>query len=171
MAGTPDQPGILPRTLDVIFNSIQDAQVRPRSFKVNNLNQFKIQSAHDAILQWQDDQRLKATTPATPYGSTRARSNSRRRVAADQNQDPEIDWKEREKTSTFVEIENPNQMFAIFVSYIEIYNNYVHDLLDDQAMDMMRWRQPLSKQLQEDSKKKVFVSGAKVIILSRPLLS
>ena len=41
--------------------------------------------------------------------------------------------------------------FAVFVSYVEIYNNYTYDLLDNPKMDIVTGKQKLvSKILRED---------------------
>ena len=41
--------------------------------------------------------------------------------------------------------------FAVFVSYVEIYNNYTYDLLDTPKMDIVTGKQKLvSKILRED---------------------
>ena len=44
-----------------------------------------------------------------------------------------------------------DMQFAVFVSYVEIYNNYTYDLLDQPKMDIVTGRQKLaSKILRED---------------------
>ena len=41
--------------------------------------------------------------------------------------------------------------FVVFVSYVEIYNNYTYDLLDTPKMDIVTGKQKLvSKILRED---------------------
>lgn len=49
--------------------------------------------------------------------------------------------------------------YAVFVSYFEIYNNYVYDLFEDIQLDGGKMRGPQSKQLREDSKRNMYVSG------------
>lgn len=48
MTGTPQDGGIMPRTLDVLFNSISDVQAKKFVFKPDRLNGFEVQSESDA---------------------------------------------------------------------------------------------------------------------------
>ena len=44
-----------------------------------------------------------------------------------------------------------DMQYAVFVSYVEIYNNYTYDLLDTPKMDIVSGKQKLaSKILRED---------------------
>ena len=44
-----------------------------------------------------------------------------------------------------------DMQYAVFVSYVEIYNNYTYDLLDNPKMDIVTGKQKLvSKILRED---------------------
>ena len=46
---------------------------------------------------------------------------------------------------------NEDYQYAVFVSYVEIYNNYTYDLLDQPKMDIVTGKQKLaSKILRED---------------------
>lgn len=48
MTGSPDNSGILPRCLDVIFNSVSELLAKPFVFKSDRLNGFKVQSDEEA---------------------------------------------------------------------------------------------------------------------------
>lgn len=48
MTGTPEDSGIMPRALDVLYNSISDLQAKKFVFKPDRLNGFEIQSDEDA---------------------------------------------------------------------------------------------------------------------------
>ena len=48
MAGTPQNAGIIPRSLDVIFNSIMHLQAEKFVFKPDKMNGFEVQSEEDA---------------------------------------------------------------------------------------------------------------------------
>lgn len=50
MTGDPQNGGIMPRCLDVIFNSITDYQAKKFVFKPDRMNRFDIQSDGDAQL-------------------------------------------------------------------------------------------------------------------------
>lgn len=59
MSGNPYDIGIMPRSLDVIFNSIANYQAKKFIFKPDKLNGFDIQSEADALLDRQNElQRL-----------------------------------------------------------------------------------------------------------------
>lgn len=51
MIGTKEDPGIMPRCLDVIFNSISPFHADKHVFKPDKLNGFEIQSEEDARLE------------------------------------------------------------------------------------------------------------------------
>ena len=48
MTGSPDNSGILPRCLDVIFNSVSELLAKPFVFKSDRLNGFRVQSDEEA---------------------------------------------------------------------------------------------------------------------------
>ena len=49
--------------------------------------------------------------------------------------------------------------YAVFVSYFEIYNNYVYDLFEDIPVEGGKVRPPQSKLLREDARHNMYVSG------------
>jgi hypothetical protein len=48
MTGTPQNAGIIPRSLDVIFNNIMHLQAEKFIFKPDKMNGFEVQSEEDA---------------------------------------------------------------------------------------------------------------------------
>ena len=52
-----------------------------------------------------------------------------------------------------MEVVDKDSVYSVFVSYIEIYNNYIYDLLDGSA------GKPQSKILREDNARNMFVYG------------
>jgi len=153
LTGNSLNPGILPRTLDVLFNTIKQRQARKFVFKPDGSNHFEIQANTDALIDLQrekaDKQRQLNIAPRTP---TRRNKNN--------NNDEYKEWNARQKDDSICELsEENNNLFAVFVSYIEIYNNYIYDLLDDKVMDQLKVKQPQSKVLREDLRKRVFVLG------------
>lgn len=154
-------PGILPRTLDVIFNTIKDRQARKMIFKPDGQNYFEIISSTDAIIQQQLEKQKKINAALrTP---TRRKQNNN-----NNNNDDYKGWETRQKDDSTCELqEDNNNSFAVFVSYIEVYNNYVYDLLDDKFIDQIKSKQPQSKILREDLRKKVFVfNGVEIEVKS-----
>lgn len=61
MTGNPDHVGVLPRTLDVLFNSITDFLAKPCVFTPDGYNQFNVRTEGAAALARSDgDRRRKA---------------------------------------------------------------------------------------------------------------
>lgn len=163
LTGNCLNPGILPRTLDVIFNTIDQRQARKFTFKPDGLNHFEIKSPADALIDLQCEKQTKLRQM-----NFAARTPTRRNK---NNQNDEYkDWETRQKDDSTCELpEDNNNQFAVFVSYVEIYNNYIYDLLDDTVIDQMKLKhaQPQSKLLREDMRKKVFVlNGVEIEVKS-----
>ncbi|KAH7951748.1 hypothetical protein HPB52_012179 [Rhipicephalus sanguineus] len=73
--------------------------------------------------------------------------------------DDAMDWSSRVHETAKVDDVDPDMAYAVFVSYIEIYNNYVYDLLEDNPIDPLKTKQLQSKMLREDSKRCVYAFG------------
>ncbi|XP_054900796.1 kinesin-like protein KIF23 isoform X5 [Poeciliopsis prolifica] len=144
MTGSPGEGGLLPRSLDMLFNSIGSFQAKRFVFKPDEKNGIEVQSYVDSLLERQKrDSQL--SVPKTPSSRQRA--------------DPE-----------FADMINPDQAckfegvdedccYSVFVSYIEIYNNYIYDLLEDAPFDPIRPKPPQSKILREDQNHNMYVAG------------
>lgn len=160
ISGTPLAPGILPRSLDILFNSISNKQAMKFVFKPDGQNGFTVQSPANAMLEWQASRNKTPATPAVIGG----------RIARQRRQDAQDirEWNSRTKETTTLEVQHQNNSFAVFLSYVEIYNNYIYDLLDDSAMDQLRVqpRQPMSKSIREDCNKRVFVQNCTEVEVS-----
>lgn len=160
LTGNCSNPGILPRTLDAIFNTIGERQSRKFIFKPDGLNFFEIKSTADALIDLQREKQSQLRqlnfAPRTP---TRRNKNA--------NND-EYNWEARKKDDSTCDLpEDNHNQFAVFVSYVEIYNNRVTDLLDDTVIDQIKLKQPQSKLLREDLRKKVFVlNGVEIEVKS-----
>ncbi|KAG8224898.1 hypothetical protein J437_LFUL004639 [Ladona fulva] len=142
MNGTPENGGILPRTLDVLFNSISTVQARKFIFKPDKMNGFEIQSEVDAKADMHKELIQAQKAPKTP-----------RRMPSDNNladRVPDLD--------KFQDIDD-DCLYSVFVSHIEIYNNHIYDLLEENSGDGMRARVPQSKILREDANHIMFVHG------------
>ncbi|KIH65411.1 kinesin motor domain protein [Ancylostoma duodenale] len=109
MTGKPtaEETGLLPRTLDVVFNSI-DNQVDRCVFYPNGRNGFGIRSKVDAHLA-----RKKAELERLQVSNEIENRYMERRVVPGYND---------------------NYVCAVFVSYVEIYNNYCYDLLEPRSV-------------------------------------
>ncbi|KAL0122232.1 hypothetical protein PUN28_007166 [Cardiocondyla obscurior] len=144
MTGESRNAGIMPRCLDVIFNTIANYQTKNFVFKPDKLNGFDVQSEADAMLDRQHELHagLLQKTP---------RPAKHRKVESDGDSNPTVTHEHNESQSVVVE---PDNAYAVFVTYIEIYNNNVYDLLDD---DDIRNKPPQIKILREDGNKNMYV--------------
>ncbi|XP_046721144.1 kinesin-like protein KIF23 isoform X6 [Silurus meridionalis] len=144
MTGSPGQGGLLPRSLDMIFNSIGPYQAKRFVFKPDDKNGMEIQNQVDALLERQK-QESQSSVPKTP--------SSRQRV------DPEFaDMITPEEASKAGGVDEDSS-YSVFVSYIEIYNNYIYDLLEEAPYDPIRPKPPQSKILREDQNHNMYVAG------------
>uniref|UniRef100_A0A671NQM4 Kinesin-like protein n=1 Tax=Sinocyclocheilus anshuiensis TaxID=1608454 RepID=A0A671NQM4_9TELE len=158
MTGSPGQGGLLPRSLDMIFNSIGPYQAKRYVFKPDDKNGMEVQNQVDALLdrQKRDSQTSVPKTPTT------------RRT------DPEFaDMISPEEACKAGGVDEDSS-YSVFVSYIEIYNNYIYDLLEETPFDPIKpkWNgagtplrnniefiPPQSKILREDQNHNMYVAG------------
>ncbi|XP_059421014.1 kinesin-like protein KIF23 isoform X4 [Carassius carassius] len=158
MTGSPGQGGLLPRSLDMIFNSISPYQAKRYVFKPDDKNGMEVQNQVDALLdrQKRDSQ---TSVPKTPTA---------RRF------DPEFaDMISPEEACKAGGVDEDSS-YSVFVSYIEIYNNYIYDLLEETPFDPIKpkWNgagtplknniefiPPQSKILREDQNHNMYVAG------------
>jgi kinesin family protein 23 len=133
MTGGTQDGGIMPRCLDAIFNSICNHQAMKCTFKPDAANGFYIQGENGAIR----DVRM---TPGMKKSSTQV--------------------SERVADNTKIEGIERNNVYAVFVSYIEIYNNNVYDLLEELPRGTGRSNQPQAKNIREDACHNMYVHFA-----------
>uniref|UniRef100_A0A669DYM8 Kinesin-like protein n=1 Tax=Oreochromis niloticus TaxID=8128 RepID=A0A669DYM8_ORENI len=150
IGSSPGQGGLLPRSLDMIFNSIGPYQAKRYVFKTDEKNGMEIQTEVDALLERQRRDN-NFSVPKTP--STRLKA------------DPEIaDMIKPEEASKLDGVDDDSS-YSIFVSYVEIYNNYIYDLLEETQEDAIKNTihvysiPPQSKILREDQNHIMYVAG------------
>jgi len=143
MTGEPEEAGILPRSLDVIFNSIADVQALRYVFRPDRFNGFDVYSEVEARTEQQRNQPKKVS----------ARMRSEMPEYGDLLRVPEP-----RKVEGGVD---EDSSYCVFVSYIEIYNNYVYDLLEDVPIDPLKAKPPQSKIMREDEAHNMYVSRVK----------
>lgn len=137
MAGNVENRGVMPRCLEVLFRTISDYQTKKFVFKPDKMNGFEILSDADAAYERQHEIHAK-------FGKLGPRKDS----------DPEIASRASTDVSGLEGIVEDN-MYAVFVTYVEVYNNSVYDLLEDG---------PIGKTLQTkiirgDEKQNMYVHG------------
>jgi len=136
MAGTVEEPGFLPRSLDMIFNSLGKAQAPKYTFVRDNVNGFEVNNKTSKPYFSKD---LLDTIAKTP----KARRNaSRYDLEYRQSQNVKEDYR-----------------YAVFMSYIEIYNDFVYDLLGKAPPNQYgHYKNPPALRLREDRDRCVYVS-------------
>ncbi|XP_062357149.1 kinesin-like protein KIF23 [Cinclus cinclus] len=157
MTGSPGDGGLLPRCLAMIFNSIGPFQAKRFVFKLDDKNGVDVQSEVEALLERQRREALPI--PKTPAGKRQL--------------DPEFaDMIDVQDQCRVEEVDEDN-VYGVFVSYIEIYNNYIYDLLEEAPLDSIKpkWNScntpvrngdfvpPQSKILREDQNHNMYVTG------------
>jgi len=174
MLGNQQEFGLLQRCLDTVFNSISFHQAKKYTFKPDKMNSFEIQSESEAQAERQRSLNLQAKTSTYATGSIMSHFSSLVPPPAPPPPPPSLSTNSlssqtRSKTQTdsrrFLEpltgtliniIED--HKYAVFISCIEIYNNYIYDLLDD-SPDASKRMESLreSKNLKEDSKGAMYI--------------
>ncbi|ESO95063.1 hypothetical protein LOTGIDRAFT_117487, partial [Lottia gigantea] len=157
MTGSPKDQGILPRCLDVLFNSIDDYQVKKYVFKPDRMNSFEVQTEVDAMLERQKREILPGvgtpripSTPSTP-------------------KPPNFGEQTRLRDMGKVEDIEEDNRYGVFVSYVEIYNNYVFDLLEELQYDPITgYRAPQSKILRKDNSDNMYVNSCVEVEIKSP---
>ncbi|NXX18554.1 KIF23 protein, partial [Podargus strigoides] len=158
MTGSPGDGGLLPRCLDMIFNSIEPFQAKRFVFKLDDKNGVDVQCEIDALLEHQ--KRDAMPVPKTPSGK--------------RQMDPEFADMINVQDHCRVEEVDEDNIYSVFVSYIEIYNNYIYDLLEEAPFEPIKpklWNNcntpvrngdfipPQSKTLREDQNHNMYVTG------------
>ncbi|XP_023670878.1 kinesin-like protein KIF23 isoform X2 [Paramormyrops kingsleyae] len=144
MTGSPGQGGLLPRSLDMIFNSIGPYQAKRFVFKTDDKNGMEIQNQVDALLERQkrESQQSLLKTPSSK-----------------QRLDPEFADMINPGEACKAEGVDEDSSYSVFVSYVEIYNNYIYDLLEEATIDLIKPKPPQSKILREDQNHNMYVAG------------
>ncbi|XP_061831279.1 kinesin-like protein KIF23 isoform X1 [Nerophis lumbriciformis] len=144
MTGSPGEGGLLPRSLDILFNSIGPFQAKRFVFKPDDKNGIDIQNDVDALLERQKRD-SQPCVPKTPSSRQKA--------------DPEFADMISPEEACKADNVDEDCCYSIFVSYIEIYNNYIYDLLEDIPFDPIRPKTPQSKILREDQNHNMYIAG------------
>ncbi|KAK4016551.1 hypothetical protein OUZ56_031508 [Daphnia magna] len=154
MLGSIRDAGLIPRSLDVVFNSIEDRLLKSPILKplaLNevmklNLNQIDAEEVERAILMRGFD--LDASDTKESKDSISSVSSGSLK-----------DWNIRGRDTTVCALQHPRDYYSVWVSYCEIYNEQAFDLLD--GCDKKKKR--IALRITEDRKGKFFVKGLKEI--------
>lgn len=130
MLGNQQNSGLLQRSLDTLFNSISFQQAKKFIFKPDKMNSFELLSEVEAALERQ--QRKECSTVGGASTSSKKSSSD-------------------EANGKLVNI-NDDHIYAVFISCVEIYNNYIYDLLDTDSKIQINNTNKESKYLKEDAR-------------------
>ncbi|KAJ0036172.1 hypothetical protein NQD34_004849 [Periophthalmus magnuspinnatus] len=117
MTGSPGESGLLPRSLDMLFNSISPFQAKRLVFKPDDKNGMEIQNTVEVLLERQKRDSQQPNAPMTPSSRQKADPNVADMISAKMDE---------------------YSCYSVFVSYIEIYNNEIYDLLEEAPFDPIR---------------------------------
>ncbi|XP_044000991.1 kinesin-like protein KIF23 [Aphidius gifuensis] len=164
MTGDANDVGIMPRCLDVLFNSITNYQAKKYVFKPDKLNGFEVQSDADALIDRQTELNAGLTTPRNP-------KKAKRMIGHDSDTDSNPPSSRERDESLIIQVDQDNS-YAVFVTYVEIYNNSVFDLLDDNIPEDPRCggvpKNLQSKLIREDGNKNMFVHAVTEVEVNSP---
>lgn len=131
MEGAPSNPGLIFRTVDFIFNSIEHQQTARGQIESTGQNTFRL---CDFKREIHNSNHSKVETSRTPSI---------------------VKWINRKKETGKVSAD-PSTYYAVFISLIELYNKQVVDLFEDLDNDRGRKR----KEIREDMRGVSYVANA-----------
>lgn len=138
LTGDQMNPGVIPTCIHTLFNSIGDKQAPKYLIKSDCMNGFEVQSESEANMD-----RIQET-----------KFNNKRRSFERMSDNERIYFNNDIKLRNV----NQNSLYSVFISYTEIYNNTVYDLLDASNSKFVQ-----SKIIREDSQKNMYVNGIKEV--------
>ncbi|EDW17290.1 kinesin-like protein KIF23 [Drosophila mojavensis] len=141
MTGNARHRGIMPRCLDLLFRTISDYQAKKFVFKPDRLNGFEILSEEDALLERQQEMNQRF-------------AGAGRFAFRRKDSDPEIASQASVEPSPLTVLDEDN-MYSVFITYVEMYNNSVYDLLEDSGVQ----KSLQCKIIREDANHQMFVHG------------
>ncbi|CAF0996822.1 unnamed protein product [Adineta steineri] len=144
MMGPLNNPGLIPRSFDVIFNSVGSYLGKKYLLRSDRQNGYDIQSEADILLERQRKE----------IQMGRTNNNQRAKVPVEAPITRTLDT-----TSLWNPQLNENCSYFVFVTFVEIYNNYIYDLFDDDILN----KAPQSKQLREDNRGRPYLKDVKEI--------
>ncbi|XP_066278070.1 kinesin-like protein KIF20B isoform X2 [Branchiostoma lanceolatum] len=178
--GNSKDGGILPRTLDVVFNSIAEKKweggisLKPRCFsdvvKLDERGVRQQEAIKAAVLKMAEKQDLEGASgadltniskmSAMTEDSLCSQSSQKSDTMADSD---EVESRVADETSVSVDAQGPVK-FSIWVSFAEIYNEYIYDLLEAYPQGKNK-RRPTLK-LSEDKHGSIYIKGLREIMVT-----
>lgn len=186
--GIPENPGLLPRALDVIFNSIGEQQMIGLELKPNCFNRVVQMRPKDVSKLEQDKLNVfelgrELQAGKQQGGSSSSHGSSSKMSGISQFSDDSLNSLDmtnmsrdclaamfprlanRVKDETLVDVKHDDIKYAIWISFAEIYNENIFDLLEKipaaKRLGDKPKRNPL--RLAEDKNGSIYIRGIKEI--------
>nr|XP_045606968.1 kinesin-like protein KIF20B isoform X3 [Procambarus clarkii] len=176
--GTPTDQGILPRTLDVVFNTVGEHQYQKNDLKPQYF--CSIMRLDERDIQREEERKDKIFKIGSELSSTFSQStmslsklstsddslNSSHQLTEISRMSQPFNEVSRASSgmesqyhdSTSLDLGDTESMkYAIFVSFAEIYNEYIYDLLEKMPTSKKNKRNPLV--LGEDRNGSIYIKG------------
>ncbi|XP_065322072.1 kinesin-like protein KIF23 [Gordionus sp. m RMFG-2023] len=150
MNGKSNDEGILVRCLETAFDNLKDLQTERFVFKPDKNNGYDILSPSEVLYE---------RNKALQYSSSNYNSLPKLPLATPRRAIREEFFTCLSPNTTMLQEVCEDNAYAIFVSFVEIYNNYIYDLLEDISLDQINMKTQISKTLREDSNHSIYVSG------------
>ncbi|GFR60097.1 kinesin-like protein [Elysia marginata] len=165
--GKPQDAGILPRSLDVLFNSINGKQISNPSLKPEMFNDFVRLSDHEVLEEKKmKKQTLKLGANDDPtvmslMGDEMESVLSDTAMSSSSGIDELLeDVVNRDRERVKVDVDE-KMKFGVWVSFVEVYNEQVYDLLVPVPQKKKAKRQTL--RISEDRNGNPYIKGLKEI--------
>lgn len=138
MVGDKQNPGLMQRSIDVLFKTIANNHAKKFIFKPDKLNGFDVQSEADACAE-------RHAELSSKYSKTPKRCNS------------DLETPVIAEDLSVVEGVDDDNIYSVFVTFAEIYNNSIYDLLEESANKDQRSLQ--NRMIREDGAKNMYLHG------------
>merc|ERR1711962_915809 len=153
MQGSLQDGGIMNRVIDVLFNTLQDLQTKKFRLTPDKFNGFEVQTEEDAA-QSRQTEKISNLRSAT--------RNNRKQNSSDPDFNARI-------PDTHKLLVDEDAQYTVFISYVEVYKNYIYDLLEAPQLDIVSGKPKLtSKGLREDSFRNMYVHRVTEVEVKSP---
>ena len=181
--GSAADPGILPRALDVIFNSVGDKLLTTMDVRPNCFNRVVQMKEKDVAKVEADKANVFALGRELQVSSKKADGDSKMSGISQlcDTQDsidfnnlssqslasmfPHLSNREKESAKATFKQNEDNMKFAVWISFAEIYNENIHDLLEKIPAPKRKGEKPRRPPLKlaEDKNGSIFIRDLKEI--------
>ena len=124
--GDSSRPGILPRALDVLFNSIKNNHIDPESISIKPQGYSRVASQTAR----QREQAIQEKKTIIEMGASLAQFMDNTDQFSDDSQTSIASLRSRQKDDSTIDLGQTSLSFGIWVSFAEIYNENIYDLFE-----------------------------------------